>query len=180
MFFLVAGTPSSEASLTPKVAFDGATALGPTKSDNGSLADPRASRPAKYQQKAWGPSTNVPIACFIYIVLHCFKLYLLSLWHREGHDQRWMGHVDMLVTCFCLWLRPRGRPSPKSGGGTWSATVLFTYFLSPWSHPRLKLHPVEVAQVVEPFRKAFVPAPGGRSLSDQADPKLWHSMKDNL
>ena len=23
-------------------------------------------------------------------------LYLLSLWHREGHDQRWMGHFDML------------------------------------------------------------------------------------
>ena len=73
-----------------------------------------------------------------------------------------------LVTCFCLWLRPRGRPSPKSGGGAWSATVLFTYFLSQWSHPRLKLHPVEVAQVVEPFRKAFVPAPGGHLLSNRS------------
>lgn len=73
-----------------------------------------------------------------------------------------------LVTCFCLWLRPRGRPSPKSGGGAWSATDLFTYFLSQWSHPRLKLHPVEVAQVVEPFRKAFVPAPGGHLLSNRS------------
>ena len=73
-----------------------------------------------------------------------------------------------LVTRFCLWLRPRGRPSPKSGGGAWSATVLFTYFLSKWSHPRLKLHPVEVAQVVEPFRKAFVPAPGGHFLSNRS------------